>query len=130
MGWIVYRESVRQELGLSGAGYRSEWFGWNYDPSNYPYITDYEHSFTVWRKPMQDGTSWSPSSNIADAYEVVEEMLRKGYPARLETPTGERDSYVCHLVPRDTSNHYVEAETLPLAICHAALNVVDSLQGA
>lgn len=73
---------------------------------------------------------WSPSDDIEDAFEVVEKMRSRGWCIDLSLEPNEkphvlfythRDSYG----PVNIAEH--EAETIPLAICKAALKALTAI---
>ena len=70
------------------------------------------------------------STSIADAWSVVDTMERRGFWCEMRTPfmePGGDDGYWAGFTPHSTSgwngrpDHWTRAESLPLAICLAAL---------
>lgn len=84
--------------------------------------------YYIWVNPMDSDNclpKFNPSTNIADAWEVVEKMLEQGYDMRLDYLYA-HETYIClfdKAIP-----YYSEggeyANTAPLAICLAALKTV------
>jgi len=67
--------------------------------------------------------SWHPSTNISQAFEVVDQMIADYY-IEIYHNKGERTWMVFIL---DEKNQWdVEADTLPLAICEASLKAVET----
>lgn len=70
------------------------------------------------------------SSNLAAAWKVVERLQELGWHARLLTPFEPGQPYFCGFTPQGTTgwngrpDHEASAETMPLAICRAALMAV------
>lgn len=62
------------------------------------------------------------SSSISDAFLVVEKMSKLGFTVRLES----RPGGVWECTFRNPWQHWQEAETLPIAICRAALSALNS----
>jgi len=120
MGWPVSK-NFRKELGLDGWDKHQEWIDWRHDLSNYPYVnSDVSDRLIVFRQPEQNGETWSPSTSIADAWEVVEMMLRRHF--YYEAHCGQ-DMHYCRIVgPQFREWTGVSAETASLAICRACLN--------
>jgi len=80
--------------------------------------------------------AWRPSTNIAQAWEVVEKMIEKGF--YINIGTDDLNQFFCALVYGETSIEEdgiqkilkekvfsAEEKTAPLAICLAALKAVE-----
>ena len=74
------------------------------------------------------------STSIADAWSIVDAMERRGFWCEMRTPfmePGGDDGYWTGFTPHGTSgwngrpDHWTRAESLPLAVCLAALKVCD-----
>lgn len=108
---------------------------WLDDPVNYPHveITDDPLPYTgvlLWHNPEANGVYWSPSTSIEAAMEVVEKMWRSGWSieivncGKIGTVATNRTAiwYVRFIEDENDMNNWsAEAETLPEAICRAAL---------
>jgi hypothetical protein len=76
------------------------------------------------------GEGWSPSTKIAQAWEVVEKMDKRGFWLRLVTPFDDGSLYHAGFTPLGVTgwngrpDHEAAADTAPLAICKAALKAV------
>ena len=79
---------------------------------------------------------WSPSQNIADAWEVVEKLVADGFsPDLLHMPHQPESSWTCHIDNSlgDTKTYIgipvaaCSGKTVPHAICLAALKAVGAL---
>lgn len=73
------------------------------------------------------------SFELGQAWKIVEALQRRGYWCRLQTPFDDRDTcYWAGFTPHGTSgwngrpDHWTNAQTLPRAICLAALRVAGS----
>lgn len=75
---------------------------------------------------------WSPSTSIADAWEVVEKLMADNW--MLDMGWGKPDWWVCFFAPDDIdrlayrgeAEAFSRAPTAPLAICLAALEAVEN----
>ena len=87
-------------------GYRAEWVG--------------EHE-----RDGEDVENWNPSTDIKQAFQVVEKMRSMGWSYVIGD---EADIYYCKFI-----NLYItcsdEADTQQRAICHAALDAVRAKKG-
>ena len=89
----------------------------DYD-GEYPMYSDWDDG-AFWYEDADGGYLWTPSQNLADTWEVVEKLRAKPTEFAFEITTipvmfkGYRVSIGAY--------HSVIAETLPLAICRAAL---------
>lgn len=70
--------------------------------------------------------AWSPSTSIADAWEVVEKLSgREKLPMRVQIDNGYDKPWVVTISSWKTGQEWHgESESLPLAICRAALKAV------
>lgn len=72
------------------------------------------------------------STDIAAAWQVVAAMEARGYWCRMQTPFRPGDSYRAGFTLHGVSgwngrpDHWTAAETLPLAICCAALKAIEA----
>ena len=78
---------------------------------------------------------WSPSTDIAAAWQVVEWMCERGYWCEMRTPFGtgdHNDGYWCGFTPHLTSgwngvpDDWTSAPTLPEAICLSFLAAMEA----
>ncbi len=78
------------------------------------------------------------STEMGDAWEIVGEMEQRGYWCQMRTPfqaPPDGDGHWAGFTPHGTSgwngrpDHWTSAETLPLAICRAALCTQDATNG-
>jgi hypothetical protein len=84
-----------------------------------------------WPKPIQDVIP-SYSANMNAAWKVVEKMAKLGYWCQIRNEFEARGGPDCWagFTPHSTTgwngrpDHWTQAETVPLAICLAALHVV------
>lgn len=67
---------------------------------------------------------WNPSTNIADAWNVVEKMKSKDYLFSLKNIVKGTFTFSLTDWGGNCSTYAAEAETAPLAICLAALKAV------
>lgn len=82
-----------------------------------------------WKKDGQymcDGTTFEPSTNISDAWLVVERMRELGYFFWIETLAQDCGNYrVTFAITKDEyKTHSAISDTAPLAICNAALQAL------
>jgi hypothetical protein len=69
---------------------------------------------------------WNPSTSIADAWLVVEEMRRRGWQVDVVTDDPGWSCWLHRLGGKlGKPQHYVSADTAPEAICRAALEAYD-----
>ena len=66
-------------------------------------------------------TSWNPKTNIAHAWEIVEKMIKEDYSFDMGCPYENKEDWWAQF----TSDNFAPAETAPLAICKAALKVIE-----
>lgn len=64
-------------------------------------------------------SQWHPHEDIAAAWEVVERAMN--YYLQQVTVEGEEHGCTAQLTSHDMNSHAAHAETMPLAICRAAL---------
>lgn len=88
----------------------TEVMGWDYIPHE-GYKTDYAGM-------MPYVTEFNPSTNISDAWLVVERMRELGW---IVTIGNEPPDYDCEFIYDRTTSAFICEETAPLAICNAAL---------
>lgn len=80
--------------------------------------------------PDQGAETRQYSTDIADAWLVVEAMAGRGYWARLTSPFTRGSAYFAGFTPHDFTgwngrpDHLGGGDTMPLAICRAALAAV------
>ena len=68
------------------------------------------------------GLPWSPSTDIAAAWQVLEAMRRNGGRYRIWSPCAEDDEWEVELFPGNSDEAAIaRAPSLPLAICRATL---------
>lgn len=82
----------------------------------------------LYRTRESSPTAWSPSTDIAAAWEVVDRIGRNpgGFPFLLEmTYSG---GWICDMPTRDIRGHITaDADTAPYAICLASLKAVGAI---
>lgn len=93
-------------------------------------------AYGVWgqnpRRPAEVSAPRPYSSDIGDAWRVVERMQELGWWARLTTPFEPGQPWFCGFTPLGMSgwngrpDHKAGAETMPLAICRVALKALAS----
>jgi len=101
----------------------------------------YDGKWLVWTErpePTEEGEShpWRPSTDIAAAWQVVEKMQQHGFWCQMRTPfdvPGGKwyDKYWAGFTPHGmsgwngTPDNWTQADTLLIAICHAALEALE-----
>lgn len=114
--------------------------GWLGDAANYPHLTaEPDRSrFLYWATPRDNGVEWKPSTDIASAMLVVEKMRERGWQVEIVSgyKTGSliADNIGIWWVrfinnDDDMDNWSAENESLPRAICEAALATVKEATG-
>jgi len=95
-------------------------------PPNHPSVEDGTHGpFAGWPDESERFKDWTfsgwveapkVSSDIAAAFGVVEAMMKRGYSVFIQFDKLEPNFWAC-----DFGGEVLDGETLPLAICRAAL---------
>lgn len=94
------------------------------DPSDYPSFEVVKDKIVLYLEPGKIRQGWSPSTSFYDAMEVAWELKQRGF--KLEPSYNDAESHGIFvrfgLSGRETQGQF--AETLPLAICRAALSTM------
>lgn len=80
-----------------------------------------------YQKGSSQGIAWNPSTDISDAWEVVEHFRAEPHERCVILNASERGKWHCVIGASedDEADHYVSsASTAPLAICRAALKTI------
>ena len=113
MGWSHIERKPRQYKGFNGF---ANYFG----PHGLPPEKPFNEGFGLFDVPTY-------STNIADAWRVLDRMIERGYEGTLHRRAGD-DGLTLFLLDAEgepTGEYaYYCAEKMPLAICRAALNAV------
>lgn len=107
--------------------------GWQLDHLNPKEWLEQEFCGYITLEGWRPQGNFMPSIHIPDAWDVTEDMHVRGYWCQMRTPfgTGEHDDgYWAGFTPHLTTgwngkpDNWTQAQTLPLAICRAALLAV------
>ena len=97
--------------------------GWKVD-NEHPYTTYYDGIDFMGSNCEDDQAYWSPSTDIAAAWQVVEKMRERGYDTCVsngERPPPNVWEAEIYVYPGGLGGGCEKADTAPLAICLAAL---------
>ncbi len=96
------------------------------DAQPYPQFVNEVDGIQVWRTAdIREGAAWSPSTNVAHAWEVVERMVALGYECaivqRLDQGLRVEFDKRNPNIGETTYLHGESASTFPMSVCLAAL---------
>ena len=97
--------------------------GWDVKYSDPTFRNDEIHWRDPFNKTIYRVGEWSPSSNIAAAWEVVKKMALAQYQVRLSNKSFDDRWWWCYF--DGGKLNVAQAHTVPLAICRAALKAVE-----
>jgi hypothetical protein len=97
---------------------------WLDDPQNHPHVLDLTHSLVRFAAPFKDGEKWSPSDDMAAAWEVVEKMRGLGWWLTFKNDVVDWNEATFGLPGNEGITYCAVAETPELAICRAALKAM------
>jgi hypothetical protein len=110
-----------------GANYWRNGTTSDYD-GEYPMYSDWEEDIFYYTDP-EGGWLWIPSTDLPDAWDIIKKMSDKGFNMRLEVQG--KNARVTFWSKRMTKwgpePVSASADTVPLAICRAALLAVEGL---
>ena len=94
------------------------------DPPDYPSFEVVKDKIVLYLEPGKIRQGWSPSTSFDDAMEVAWELEQRGFKFEPNYNDAERHGIFVRfgLSGRETQGQF--AETLPLAICRAALSTM------